>query len=108
VWSVVDCGTVVNPDTVRAQIEGGIVFGLTATLYGRIQVERGAVQESNFHDYRLLRHDEMPTLEVEIVESDAEPGGVGELGVPCVAPAVCNAWFRLTGERRRELPFSVS
>ena len=106
VWCVADVGLVVNPDTVEAQIEGGIVFGLTATLYGRITLDAGRVVESNFHNYPLLRQSETPEVVVKLLKSAQRPGGVGELSVPPVAPAVCNAWARLTGQRVRSLPFS--
>jgi len=100
----VDCGTVVNPDTVRAQMEGGIVFGLTAALKAGITIEAGRAQQSNFHDYPLLRMDEMPAVEVHIVPSDERPSGIGEMGVPPIAPAVANAIFAATGKRLRRLP----
>jgi isoquinoline 1-oxidoreductase beta subunit len=101
----VDCGTPINPDVIRAQMEGGVGFGLSAALYGEITVERGQVLQGNFNDYRVLRIDEMPQVEVHIVPSKAEPTGVGEPGVPPLAPAVANAMFKLTGERVRRLPF---
>lgn len=100
----VDCGTVVNPDTVAAQMEGGIVFGLTAALKPGITLEAGRVQQSNFHDHPLLRMDEMPVVEVHIVPSDEAPSGIGEMGVPPIAPAVANAVFHATGRRIRHLP----
>jgi len=100
----VDCGTVINPDTVEAQMEGGIVFGLTAALKAGITVEKGRTQQSNFHDYPLLRMDEMPVVEVHIVPSDERPSGIGEMGVPPIAPAVANAVFAATGKRVRHLP----
>lgn len=100
----VDCGTVVNPDTVKAQMEGGIVFGLTAALKAGITIEKGRTQQSNFHDYPLLRIDEMPVVEVYIVPSDGRPSGIGEMGVPPIAPAVANAIFAATGKRVRRLP----
>ncbi|MDH3539476.1 MAG: molybdopterin-dependent oxidoreductase [Acidimicrobiia bacterium] len=103
----VDCGTVVNPDTVRAQMEGGIVFGLTAALKDGISIEHGAVVQSNFDDYRLLPFDEMPEVEVHFVGTSKPPTGVGEMGVPPVAPAVANAVFALTGMRLRSLPLRV-
>jgi isoquinoline 1-oxidoreductase beta subunit len=103
---VVDCGTVVNPDTVKAQIEGGIVFGLSAALYGEITVRGGAVQQSNFHDYPILRFDAMPQIEVHILPGDSLPTGIGEMGVPPVAPAIANAIFAATGKRLRKLPFT--
>ncbi|MBD3639677.1 MAG: xanthine dehydrogenase family protein molybdopterin-binding subunit [Marinobacter sp.] len=104
VAAAVDCGQVVNPAIVVDQIEGGILFGLTAALYGEITLERGEVQQSNFHDYPLLRHYERPEVEVEIVDSNETPTGVGEPGVPPVIPALGNALFALTGRRQRTLP----
>ncbi len=104
---VVDCGQVINPDTVTAQMEGGIVFGLTAALKGKITLAGGRVTQSNFHDYKLLTMREMPTIEVYIVPSTMEPGGVGEPGTPPIAPAVANAVFAATGKRVRELPIAV-
>ena len=100
----VDCGRVVNPAGVRAQLEGAVGFGLTAALYSEITLDQGRVQQSNFHDYPMLRIHEMPEVEVEIVPSDAPSTGVGEPGVPTVAPALCNALFQLTGKRIRRLP----
>ena len=100
----VDCGTVINPDVVEAQMEGGIVFGLTAALKEGITVEDGRVQQSNFHDYPILRFDEMPAIEVTIVSSAADPSGIGEMGGPPIAPAVANAVFAATGKRIRRLP----
>lgn len=100
----IDCGPVVNPDTVRAQMESGIVFGLTAALYGEITLEKGRVKQRNFHDYPMLRMNEMPTVEVHIVPSREAQGGVGEPGVPPIAPAVANAVFAATGRRIRRLP----
>jgi CO/xanthine dehydrogenase Mo-binding subunit len=100
----VDCGRVVNPDIVRAQMEGGIVFGLSAALKQRISYAGGAVDQSNFHDYPMLRMNEMPEIDVVILDSDAEPTGVGEPGVPPIAPAVANALAAATGRRIRTLP----
>ena len=100
----VDCGIAVNPDVVRAQMEGGIGFGLGAALYGEITLDKGRVVQSNFHDYRSLRIDEMPKVEVHIVPSTEAPTGVGEPGVPCIAPAVANAIFQLTGKRYADCP----
>jgi isoquinoline 1-oxidoreductase beta subunit len=100
----VDCGLVVNPDGVAAQMEGGIVMGLTAALKGAITVEKGRVQQSNFHDYPLLRLDEMPAVEVYLVPNERPPQGVGEMGVPPAAPALANAIFAATGKRVRRLP----
>jgi isoquinoline 1-oxidoreductase beta subunit len=100
----VDCGRVVNPATVEAQMQGAIVFGLSATLKGEITIEAGRVRQSNFHDYDLLRMNEMPLVEVHIVRSEEAPTGCGEPGVPPIAPAVCNAVFAATGKRVRRLP----
>jgi isoquinoline 1-oxidoreductase beta subunit len=100
----VDCGRVTNPDTVKAQMEGGIAFGLTAALHGAITFKDGRVEQSNFQDYPLLTIKEMPKVEVHIVQSDEPPSGVGEPGVPPIAPAVANAVFAATGKRIRRLP----
>jgi isoquinoline 1-oxidoreductase beta subunit len=102
--AAIDCGIAVNPDQVRAQMEGGALYALTAVLYGQITVERGRVQQSNFHDYPLLRLPEAPPVEVHILDSGEAPGGLGEPGVPTVAPAVTNAIFAATGKRVRSLP----
>ena len=99
-----DCGMVVNPDGFRAQVQGGIVFGLSATLYGAITVERGAVVQQNFPDYPVVRLADCPDIDVHIIESGGPIGGAGEVGVPAVAPAVVNAIFAATGVRLRELP----
>jgi isoquinoline 1-oxidoreductase beta subunit len=104
VWCAIDCGRVVNPDTIVAQLEGAVGFALTAALYGEITLRDGRVEQSNFHDYPMLRLHEMPAVEVRIVESDAPSSGVGEPGVPTVAPALCNALFALTEKRIRRLP----
>jgi len=99
-----DCGILVNPDTVEAQLQSAIVYGLTAALYGEITIERGRVAQSNFSDYRMLGLAETPEIEVHLVQSEAAPGGVGEAGLPPIAPAVCNAVFAGTGKRIRRLP----
>jgi CO/xanthine dehydrogenase Mo-binding subunit len=104
VLCAIDCGQVVNPDIVRGQMEGSIMYGLTAALYGDIEIENGAVKESNFHDYKMLRISEAPEVEVLIVESEEAPSGVGEPGLPPVAPAVANAVYRATGVRLRSMP----
>ncbi|MDR3417547.1 MAG: xanthine dehydrogenase family protein molybdopterin-binding subunit [Nevskia sp.] len=104
--SAVDCGIAVNPDLVKAQIESGIVFGLSSALMGAITLQDGVVQQSNFHDYPVLRMHQAPQTETVIVNSGESPGGVGELGVPCVAPALANALYGLTGKRVRSLPMS--
>jgi isoquinoline 1-oxidoreductase beta subunit len=100
----IDCGQIVNPDIIKAQMEGCVVFGLTAALYGEITFEKGRVKQGNFHNYKMVRMNEMPVVEVHIVESTEKMGGVGEPGVPPVAPAVMNALFTLTGKRVRSLP----
>jgi len=100
----IDCGMHVNPSTIEAQMQSGIVFGLTAALKGAITIENGRVTQSNFHDYPMLRMAEMPVVEVHIVPSNEAPGGVGEPGTPPIAPAVCNAIFAATGKRIRKLP----
>lgn len=99
-----DCGQVVNPDTVVAQMEGGMVYGLTAALYGEITLKDGRVEQRNFYDYKMLRMNEMPKCEVHIVPSTEKHGGVGEPGTPPIAPAVVNAIFAATGKRIRSLP----
>jgi isoquinoline 1-oxidoreductase beta subunit len=104
VVAAVDCGQTVNPDTVQAQLEGGIIFGLTAALKTEITLQKGRVQQSNFNDYPMLRMFESPVIEVFIVPSSEHPTGVGEPGVPPVAPAVANAIFAATGKRVRRLP----
>ncbi len=106
-WIVLDAGTIINPDRVRAQMEGSVIFGMSLALHGAITLKGGAVQQSNFRDVRLVRMGEAPRkIHVELVQSDAPPGGVGEPGVPPVAPAIVNAVFSLTGTRVRELPLS--
>ena len=106
-WIAADCGLVVNPDRVRYQMEGAFLFALSNALHGAITVDKGAVVQRNFRDYRLLRMPEAPrAVHVELIASDAYPGGAGEPGVPPVAPAVANAWFALTGKRVRAMPFT--
>jgi isoquinoline 1-oxidoreductase subunit beta len=100
----VDCGMVVNPDTVRAQIEGGIIFGITAALHGQITLKNGRVEQSNFDNYQMLRINEAPVVEVHIIKSTEAPGGMGEPGTAAVFPAVTNAIFAATGKRLRKLP----
>jgi isoquinoline 1-oxidoreductase beta subunit len=102
----VDCGTVVNPDGVQAQVEGGLVYGLSAALFGEITVQDSRVLQSNFHDYPVLRIDRMPKVNVSYIQSDLPPTGIGEPPTPVVAPALANAVFAATGKRIRELPFS--
>ena len=105
VVAAVDCGMVVNPDGVQQQIEGAIVYGLSAALHGAITLENGRVMQSNFNDYAPLRLSEMPLVEVHIVDSNEHPSGIGEPGTPPIAPAVANAVFALTGKRLRRMPF---
>ncbi len=100
----VDCGTVVNPDIVKAQMESGIVFGITGALWGEITIKNGRVEQHNFHDYRVLRLSEAPAIEVHLIKSTEAPGGVGEPGTSAVMPAVTNAIFAATGRRIRKLP----
>ena len=104
---VVDCGQMVNPRIVESQIESGVVFGLSAALWGGITIDAGRVRETNFNTYRLLRANEMPEVEVVLVSSDMTPGGIGELAVGPVAPAICNALYAATGKRVRSLPLSA-
>jgi isoquinoline 1-oxidoreductase subunit beta len=101
----VDCGQPVNPLSLRAQVEGGLLWGLSAALYGRVTIGQGRVQQSNFHDYRVLRINEAPEMNIHLVDSRAAPGGIGEPCVPLVAPAVANALRAATGVRIRSLPF---
>jgi isoquinoline 1-oxidoreductase subunit beta len=104
----VDCGVVVNPDTVKAQIEGVIIFGITAALYGQITLKNGRVEQSNFDNYQVLRINEAPVVEVHIIKSTEAPGGIGEPGTAAVSPAVANAIFAATGKRIRKLPVDPS
>jgi isoquinoline 1-oxidoreductase beta subunit len=100
----VDCGVVVNPDTVIAQIQGGLIFGLTAALHNEITIARGRVQQSNFNNYRTMRINEAPSIEVHLIPSAQAPGGVGEPGTVAAAGALGNALFAATGVRLRHLP----
>jgi isoquinoline 1-oxidoreductase beta subunit len=104
----VDCGTAINPNVITAQMEGGIGYALNAALYGEITLQQGHVRQSNFHDYKPLRIREMPQIDVHIVASDAAPTGVGEPGVPPLAPALANAIAAATGQRLRKLPLQLS
>src|SRR5581483_3559145 len=103
----VDCGVAVNPDVVRAQMESGIAYGLTAALHGAVTLKDGLVEQSNFHDYRPLRINEMPRVGVYIVRSAEKPTGVGEPATPVIAPAVANAVFAATGKPLRSLPMRL-
>jgi isoquinoline 1-oxidoreductase beta subunit len=104
VTSAVDTGIAVNPDTIVAQLEGGLIFGLTAALYGEITIDKGRVQQSNFHDYRMLRIDQAPKIEVHVIKSGEAPGGIGETGVTAGPPALRNAILAATGVALRRLP----
>lgn len=105
--SAIDCGVVINPDTVVAQMEGGHIFGLTAGLYGTVTIEKGQVQQSNFHDYQLLRIDQTPAIDVNIISSTNDPGGIGEIGCAIVIPAYINALYAATGKRFRNYPVAT-
>lgn len=107
VVAAIDCGMTVNPDTIRAQTEGNIVMGLTAAVKDAIMFRRGRVLQSNFHNYQMIRMDEMPKVEVHIMENNEKPGGVGEPGLPPLAPALANAIFNESGKRIRKLPLRL-
>jgi isoquinoline 1-oxidoreductase beta subunit len=100
----VDCGISVNPDTIQAQIQSAVMFGLTAALYGEITLKDGRVAQSNFDTYQILRMNEAPAVEVYIVPSREAPGGMGEAGTSAIVPAVANAIFAATGKRLRKMP----
>jgi isoquinoline 1-oxidoreductase beta subunit len=108
VTCAVDCGIVVNPDTVQAQIEGAIIFGITAALHGEISLKNGRVEQTNFDTYQMLRMDEAPVVEVHIVQSSEPPGGMGEPGTSAIVPAVTNAIFAATGKRLRNTPVDTA
>ena len=106
IWCVINCGIVVNPDSIEAQMQGGIVYGLSAATRAQNTLVDGGIAESNFHDYPAMRLNEIPPMEVRCIDSEDHPGGVGEVSVPPIAAAVGNAIFEATGERVRKLPFS--
>jgi isoquinoline 1-oxidoreductase beta subunit len=108
VVSAVDCGVVVNPDTVRAQVESAVIFGISGALYGDITIKSGRVEQSNFHDYRVLRMHETPLIETHIVDSNEAPGGMGEPGTSALMPALANAVYAATGKRIRKLPIATA
>jgi CO/xanthine dehydrogenase Mo-binding subunit len=99
-----DCGRIVNPGSIDAQVKSSVVYGLTAALRGAITIDRGRVQQKNFNDYQVLRIHEMPVVDVHIIPSEEAPTGAGEFTLPPVAPALCNAIFAATGKRVRRLP----
>jgi CO/xanthine dehydrogenase Mo-binding subunit len=103
-----DCGRIVNPDTVKAQAEGGMIFGITAALNGEITLKNGRVTQANFDTYQMMRIDEAPAIEVHVIDSTEAPGGMGEPATACIAPAVVNAVFAATGKRLRRLPIDGS
>ena len=105
ITSAVDTGIAVNPDTIVAQLQGGLIFGLTAALYGEITIDRGRVQQRNFNDYRMLRIDQAPVIDVHLIPSGEAPGGIGETGTTAAPPAVRNAIYAATGIALRRLPF---
>jgi isoquinoline 1-oxidoreductase beta subunit len=108
VVSAVDCGVVVNPDTVRAQVESAVIFGISGALYGDITIKSGRVEQSNFHDYRVLRMHETPLIETHIIDSNEAPGGMGEPGTSALMPALANAVYAATGKRIRKLPIATA
>ena len=108
VWVVADVGTVVNRSAAEQQLYGGFVFGLTAAIKSGLTVRDGAIAQSNFHDFALLRSNEVPQIDVEFIDSNEAPGGLGEAGVPLAAPAVANAVFVATGQRLRTLPLRIA
>jgi isoquinoline 1-oxidoreductase beta subunit len=104
-FCAIDCGVPINPAQIETQVQGGIVHGLSATLWGQMKFVNGKAQAQNFNAYPMMTLNQMPLVAVKVVASTESPGGVGETGVPCVAPAVANAWAALTGTRQRSLPF---
>jgi isoquinoline 1-oxidoreductase beta subunit len=108
VTTAVDTGRIINPDTVIAQLQGGLIFGLTAALYGEITLENGRVQQSNFHDYRMLRINQIPPIAVHLIESKEAPGGIGETGTTSAVPALRNAIYAATGIALRRMPVDPS
>lgn len=106
IYTVVDCGIVINRDTVISQMQGAAVFGMSLTFYGKITAKNGAIEQSNYHDYKMVRMHEAPEIHVEIINNNESPTGVGEPGVPVIAPAIVNAIFKATGKRYHNLPLS--
>jgi isoquinoline 1-oxidoreductase subunit beta len=106
VTCALDCGQVVNPDTIHAQLQGGVIFGLSAALAGEVTIADGRVQQSNFNDYPVMRLSDTPAIATHLIASSESPGGVGETGTACIGAALCNAVFAATGKRVRTLPLS--
>ena len=104
IHSVIDCGTAVNTDTVKSQMQGAAIFGMSLAYYGKITAKEGAVEQSNYDDYQMVRINEAPEIDIEIVTSNDKPTGVGEPGVPPIAPAIINAIYNATGKRYHSLP----
>jgi isoquinoline 1-oxidoreductase subunit beta len=104
----VDCGTVVNPDIVKAQVQSAIVFGITAALYGEVTLKNGRIEQTNFDSYQMLRMNEAPAIDVYIAQNFQPPGGMGECGTSAIVPAVANAIFAATGKRLRKMPVDTS
>ena len=105
-WAAVDAGLAVQPKNIVAQIESAMTFGLGAALIEQITIKNGVVQEANFHEYRVMRMSDMPIMDVKVISTDNKPTGIGEAGVPVVAPAIANAVAPLTGKRLRHLPMT--
>jgi isoquinoline 1-oxidoreductase beta subunit len=107
VWTAIDGGLIVQPAAAKANVESGIIYGLSAVLHERVTIRDGAVEQSNFHDYNVMRMSDLPEeMHVEFVDVDTRPTGLGEIGVPFIAGAISNAAYRLTGKRLRHLPFT--
>ncbi len=105
IWTAIDCGLVLNKDNVKNQLEGAAIFGMSFTLFGKITAKEGAIEQSNFHDYPMTRMIDAPNIDITIIDNmETAPTGVGEPGVPVIAPAICNAIFNATGKRVRTLP----
>jgi isoquinoline 1-oxidoreductase beta subunit len=104
----VDCGSVVNPNTIEAQVQGAVIFGISAALHGEITLKNGRVEQSNFDDYQVLRINEAPVIEVHIIGNNEAPGGMGEPGTSAIMPAIANAVFAATGMRLRRLPIDTA
>jgi isoquinoline 1-oxidoreductase beta subunit len=108
VWCAVDCGMAVNPNIIAQQVEGSVIFGLSAALWGEVTISNGAVEQDNFGAYRLARISEAPQVETYIIASSEAPSGIGEPATPPIAPAIANAVFVLTGQRLRSLPLRLA